>query len=421
MDDVQQELVALIQQERRISFARFMELALFSPRGGYYSSPEGIGAHGDYFTSPLAHPVFGALLSLQLEQMWRLLGSPPTFTAVEPGAGNGLLAQAIVEYSQHLAPDFSHALRYVALDRYPVSPDLAWPSRPPASRLVAQGIPLRGVVGCVLTNELLDSFPVHRFKVQGGRILEVFVTLQGDRFVETLAEPSTPTLEAYLHGPGFTLPDGFQGEVNLALDPWMQEVAAALERGFVLTIDYGALAPELYSAARTGGTLRCYYKHTLSGNPYVRVGQQDITAHVDFSAPMELGARCGLECLGYTTQREFLLNLGFEAFLKGLAQKRLPQREYLSNRMGMEELVRPEGLGRFKVLAQGKRVDVARLNGFHPENPLHQELLGRSDTLPVPLLTQEYTPLLEGRYPHLAFDPQELWPWGPREGKPLGG
>jgi SAM-dependent MidA family methyltransferase len=183
----------------------------------------------------------------------------------------------------------------------------------------------------------------------------------------------------------------------------------------VLTIDYGGTVKELYSPQREGGTLRCHYQHVVSGNAYVRVGRQDITAHVDFTAMKASGDRCGLEVLGYTTQREFLKYLGATTYLEALAQNsrtqspyksgELPQREYLANRMGMQELLQPEGLGNFKVMAQGKGISTDDLWGFTPDNP-HQASLQRDiDSLNVPHLTPEHTPLLEGKYPHQRAEP----------------
>jgi SAM-dependent MidA family methyltransferase len=347
--------------------------------------------------------------------MWRLLGSPATFMAVEPGAGSGLLGQAVLDFSQHLDSGFHQALRYIALDRHWGGVSPGGPSSSRIEWVAGEGLPFQGVIGCILSNELLDSFPVHRFKVVEGRVLEAFVTLRGDQLTETFDSPSTPALEAYLRDLGIPLPEGLKGEVNLGLGSWVKEQVRALERGFVLTVDYGGLAAELYTLSRRGGTLRSYHKHTLSPSPYLRVGEQDITAHVDFSTLMALGARGRLQPLGYTSQRRFLLNLGFEAFREQLLPLRLPHRQELANRMGMEELLRPEGLGAFRVLAQGKGVSTSQLWGFSESSTVQEGLAARCRALPLPLLTAEHMPLLEGRYPHLAFDPEALWPWS---GKP---
>ena len=421
MHPAEQHIRELIHQQGRISFARFMETALFSPRGGYYTSAEHLEDRGDFFTSPAAHPLFGALLAIQLEQMWELLDRPPRFTVVEPGAGSGLLSRDILSFSTALAPGFASALRYVALDRFPPPPaagDAARGAR--VQSLVSEGIPLRGQVGCILSNELVDSFPVHRFQLQGGRTRELFVTLQDGQLVETLDDPSTPELARRLDPFAGSLPDGFRGEVNLALEPWMAAAAGALERGFVLTVDYGGAAEELYAPWRRRGTVQCYYRHTVSDDPYLRLGRQDITAHVDFSALEAAGRRHGLTTLGFAGQAEFLITLGALAFRDALARRarsrgpmgeRVEQSTYFTNRMGMEELLRPQGLGGFRVLAQSRGAGSPHLWGFWPDSPRRQELLERIAGLEAPLRGPEHAPLLEGRYPHQALAGEALGPW----------
>jgi len=383
-----------------------MELALYSPDGGYYRSHTPIGPAGDYFTSPTAHPLFGVLIAAQLEQMWEVLGKPSPFTVLETGAGNGVLARDIDQAVQTTSPEFSRALRYVALDY--AAPDNLPPSLNP---IAATGVPLRGIVGCILTNELLDALPVHRFRVQDEAIHEVFVDTSDDKFVEVLQEPTNPIItNRVMAATQEALPEGYKGEVCLQADAWLAEASKALERGFVLTVDYGSTTKEMYSPQRDGGTLRCHYQHVVSGNPYVRVGRQDITAHVDFTALKESGERCGLDVLGYTTQREFLTNLGASSYLEALAgQSRsgtdygsgaLPRQAYLANRMGMQELLQPEGLGNFKVMVQGKDVSSDDLWGFAPDNSRQAQLQRDLATLHVPLLTSTHTPLMEGKYPH---------------------
>ena len=424
MQPAEARLRALIQQQGPITFSRFMQEALFASGVGYYSSPRHLEEHGDYFTSPAAHPLFGTLLAIQLQQMWELLDEPSTFTVVELGAGSGLLAAQITSAQTTVAPAFTSALRYIAVDRFAPAGPATTRAAGGSQTVVAQGIPVRGVVGCLLSNELLDAFPVHRFQVHGGRLREVFITLEGDGFAETLDEPSTPELSRRVdEAVEAPLPEGFRGEVCLLIDPWVGQVAAALQRGFVLTVDYGDTARGLYSLRRSKGTLQCYYRHTVSANPYVRVGRQDITAHVDFGAVMEAGRRHGLADIGYTTQGEFLANLGAQAFAQALEHRArrsaLPQRTVLANRMAMTELLRPEGLGGFRVLAQGKGVGSPSLWGFEPHNPKRRELEKRSATLTAPLLSDAHTPLLEGRYPHQAWDPGALWPWAEEGARPL--
>ncbi|MSQ11432.1 MAG: SAM-dependent methyltransferase [Dehalococcoidia bacterium] len=408
ISEVEAVIREAIRREGRITFARYMELALFSAPGGYYSTLRQAKAEGryrDYFTAPMAHPLFGRLLAHQLQEVWESLGRPDPFWIVEPGCGDGLLARDILAGMERVTPDCLSATRYVLADRTAPVSGFLQPVLRHTERMATDRLPFRGVVGCVLSNELLDAFPVHRFQAQGGRLMEVYVALDGDRFAEWLEEPSSPRLTerlAAIQSATGGLPDGVRGEVCLEMEDWVADVARGLARGVVLTIDYGYTTQALGGLAMRAGTLRCYFRHTVGGNPYVRPGRQDITAHVDFGALMACGEQAGLATLGYATQDAFLRNLGADLYLEALHAQRLPDSELAANRMGMLELVRPEGMGNFKVLAQGKGLGAAQLSGFHESNPVREQLAAHAGELPVPLLTPEHAPLLAARYPHAA-------------------
>src|SRR5262252_8477097 len=401
---VDQEIRDLIHKHGRITFAQFMQACLYSPHGGFYSS-RGTRISTHFGTSPTSHPVFGALIARQLEQMWHLLGDPPVFHVLEVGSGDGALAQAIVQACWRMAPRLAQALYYVAADyepRWLSSPDhpFAWDNEagdgmPPATvsaegaqlnvppfpatawaegaqlsgrpspsrrdallgvqRVKTEGLrAFRNVVGCILCNELIDNFPVHRFAIQGGRVKEVFVTSAGGNLTEVLDEPSSPRIEERLTSLGVSLPEGYRGEVNLALEDWTGQLATALDRGFILTIDYGELAPDLYSLQNNQGTLVCYHRHVVSSDPYQHIGQQDITCQVDFTSLMRLGDRHGLATVGYALQSQFLTNLGFSSFREALQTQGLSAARTALSRMAMMTLVDPDEYGDFKVLAQAK-------------------------------------------------------------------
>jgi SAM-dependent MidA family methyltransferase len=385
---VDQEIRELIQKHGRITFAQFMQTCLYSPRGGFYSSrANDISTH--FRTSPTSHPVFGALIARQLEEMWRLLGDPSPFHVIEVGSGDGALARSIFEASRRMAPGLAEALCYVAADYEPWWPPP--PTHPTGSddgtegrarpigqdkgwaiqRVKAEGLrPFRNVVGCILSNELLDNFPVHRFVIQAGRVKEVFVTLAGDSFTEVLDDPSTPRIGERLTSLGLSLPEGSRGEVNLAMEDWTAQLAETLERGFILTIDYGQLAQDLYSPQYAQGTLVCFHQHAQSTDPYQHIGQQDITTLVDFMSLMRLGERRGLATLGFTPQRHFLENLGFSSFLDALETQGLSYARKELARMAMMSLVDPEEHGDFKVLAQAKGIGPGMdLLGFKGQGP----------------------------------------------------
>ena len=380
---VEQEIRDLVERDGRITFARFMEACLYSPRGGFYSARhDRISAH--FGTSATSHPVFGALIARQLEQMWQILGEPPIFHVIEVGSGDGALARSIVTTCRRTAPRFAAALYYVAADYEPgwfqsanYAFDWSGGTRattasneldafPAVQRVRTKGLgAFRNIAGCILCNELIDNFPVHRFAIQNGRVKEIFVTTAGEDFIEVLDEPSTPRIKERLTGLGLTLPEGYRGEVNLAMEDWIGQVCGALERGFALTIDYGELAEDLYAPENAQGTLVCFNRHAIGGDPYQDVGQQDITCQVDFTSLMRQGELQGLETAGYTRQSRFLENLGFRSFLDALETQSPSAARAELSRIAMLTLVDPEEYGGFKALAHAKGVEAGvELLGF---------------------------------------------------------
>ena len=386
----------IIEEARRkgpITFARFMELALYHPTLGYYpTGPDPIGADGDFYTSPGAHPAFGALLAIQLADMWDKLGNPFPFHAIELGAGSGILATDILEFAPHISPAFSEALQYVTIDRRPVH------TVPNAHHVSSDVLPLRNITGCILSNEYFDALPVHRVTMQNGRLLEVYVGLEDDTLVEVIDEPSTPLLQQRLTDLNVTFAEGQKAEINLALDTIARSLSDSLRSGYILTIDYGHPARDLYSPSRLSGTLACHYQHTLNTQPLRRIGHQDITAHVDFTTLAKTGGCYGLESGELVTQRDFLGNLGIVTLKDRLRDQGLTTTQYNANLMALGNLIDPDALGGFKVLVQSKGVGLENLSGLGGQ--------GRTFTsdLPVPLPTRRHLNLLRGKYPHLAWE-----------------
>ncbi|MEK7281397.1 MAG: SAM-dependent methyltransferase [Chloroflexota bacterium] len=392
MAEVEERIKQRIREQGQITFAQFMEMALYYPGLGYYTSPQQrIGADGDFFTSPATHPLFAALIGLQLEEMWQLLGTPADFTVVELGAGSGLLGQDILTYLPHFNPRLSQSMTYIAQEK-----ERSW---------VVQGKqdspqPHEGIIGCFLSNEFFDALPTHRVLMLEGKLKEIYVTLEGDQFKEVVAEPSTPLLEQRLAEEGILLSEGYTTEINLEIDTWVDETARRLKRGFVLTIDYGYEAQQLYSPQRKTGTMTTYFSHNWGVNPYLRAGERDMSTHVDFTALIGRGQKKGLHCWGLVSQRQFLLNLGLDIFAEVLSQARLPLPQFMSNRYAMMQLIDPEGLGQFKVLVQGKGLPESQLWGLTPDSVKKQALRAMKAELPLPLAGEEHTPLLQGKYPH---------------------
>ena len=358
-----------------ITFREFMALALYHPRHGYYCSPrEKMGRQGDYLTSPEVHPIFGWLVGKQLGQMWEVIGRPEPFAIVEMGAGAGALARDILDWARRHAPEFFAALEYRLVE---VSDELAARQRRavqevderlekaawlPSLEALVEG----SVVGCFLSNELADAFPVHRVTVREGRLQEVYVDWHHGRFQESLGPPSTPALEDYFRRLSLLPGEDCLAEVNLDALDWMQAVARALGRGFVMTFDYGYAADELYAPWRRQGTLLCFYRHNPASDPYARIGRQDMTSHVDFTSLIQAGQDANLETVGLTTQARFLEALGIGGALQRAAQGELPLEEYYARRRALSELLDPASLGRIRVLIQSKGVKNPRLLGLEP-------------------------------------------------------
>ncbi|MDH4265535.1 MAG: SAM-dependent methyltransferase [Deltaproteobacteria bacterium] len=369
-------ILGRIGHRGKIPFVEFMDLVLYHPQHGYYHSPrQKIGPEGDYYTSPNVHPIFGHLIARQLRQMWELLDRPSPFIATEMGAGKGLLCSDILEYCQSHLPDFFKNLLYRLAEQ---SPSFIKEQKNLLAKFLTAGkvawIPphvlLRGekpFTGCLLSNELVDSFPVHIVYQGREDLQEIFVTHDGKTFQETMGSPSTPLLQEYFRSYACPLEEGQRAEANLKALEWMEGVSQALQRGFIMTIDYGYEAEELYHPARRQGTLLCYFRHTTSTNPYERLGYQDITTHVNFSALRRRGEIFGLRPLGCTEQYKFLAALGLlEDLEKGEKSSLHPSSpEFLRNKLAMKSFLVPGGMGTlFKVFVQSKGLEEVNLLGF---------------------------------------------------------
>lgn len=357
-------------------FAEFMAQALYHPTYGYYAAPGArIGRAGDYVTSPEVHPVFGALVARQIAQFWELLGRPPRSRIVEAGAGNGTLARDVAQALGRAAPQLR--AEYVIVEPHQAAAarqrELLGPALATGGvsfcwvRVLAELPPAAATV--VLSNELLDAFPVHRVAVRNGRLRELKVDhAEGRGFFEREGDPSTPELEAYFTRLGLLPGEGCVAEVNLQAPRWIAEVGRIVEEGFVLTFDYGAPAAELYAPWRRDGTLLCFHRQVAGQDPYVRVGRQDMTAHVDFTTVVAAGRTVGLEPLGFARQAEVLAALGIGEGLAVPGEGPLALERYAERRQAALELLDVAGLGRIRALAQGKGVGRPALLGF-PDGP----------------------------------------------------
>jgi SAM-dependent MidA family methyltransferase len=363
--DSDPELVAAIRVEiaaagGRIPFARFMDLALYHPDHGYYAtSAERPTRSGDFLTAPEVHPMFATLLARQLSEMWQRLGRPSRFVLREHGAGRGVLGEGILRALHAEDPPLAEALTYDPVD-IPGRADLARERLRGAGFEANVGPVVVGpIVGCILANELLDALPVHRLGRLDGELVEWQVEWRDGWFHEVAAAPSTPELGVHLARAGVELRERQRAEVALGVPRWIGEAATSLERGYLLLIDYGFSAAELYGPRRLGGTLRAFRGHHAGDDPFRAVGRQDLTAHVDLTT-VEIAARdAGLTALGRTTQAEFLIGLGLGELLQDA--QRDPAADWealLAARTAAGRFIDPGALGGFAVMVFGRDVEV---------------------------------------------------------------
>ncbi|MDR4496315.1 MAG: SAM-dependent methyltransferase [Candidatus Scalindua sp.] len=347
-----------------ITFADFMDMALYHPEYGYYTSTkERIGRKGDYYTSSDVHPLFGQLIARQLEQMWRILGMG-MFTVVEMGAGKGLLCYDIITFIKKCFPEFFEVIEYkiVEINKDQVenqsnllkgfASKISWES------FSADGFSFEPVKGCFLSNEFVDSLPVHRLIVEDGRLKEIYVGHEDGEFCEIVGELSVSELEEYFMEFPVQLKEGQEAEVNLRAVDWISNMSRSLNKGFVITIDYGYRAVDIYSEDKFKGTLMCYHKHSTNENPFVRVGDQDITSHVNFSSLIKAGEKSGLSTTGFTKQSHFLIALG-------AIERMIDSPGDIRRVLAIKNLILPGGMGEvFKVLIQHKSINNPELTGL---------------------------------------------------------
>jgi SAM-dependent MidA family methyltransferase len=349
-------------------FAEFMRECLYHPEYGYYSRYK-VSRRGDYYTSVDVHAIFGRLIARQLAEMWESIGSPQSFLAVESGAGTGRLAANILDFAARELPEFYSATKYVAVEhsaeRRAEHPN-ALASHVKQGRVTSSAeIPASIPAGCIFSNELLDAFPTHRVVMEGSELREIYVDFDDGKFVELLRDASSPDIEEYFCEQGIVLSESQQTEVCLEACRWIENAGRAIERGFVITIDYGHEARALYDEGHNRGTLLAYREHKITENVLDVPGEQDLTSHVNFTALQLWGRRAGLERTGLVTQSQFLVALGRANEFADLYEPGQSEVEKLRARLLLKNLIHPEGLGeKFQVLIQHKGIENPRLTGL---------------------------------------------------------
>jgi len=350
-----------------IPFSRFMQLALYAPGLGYYSAgARKFGAAGDYVTAPELTPVFARCLATQMAEILARTGGGDV---LEAGAGSGALAAELLAALAErralpdryrileVSADLRERQRQAIENRQPrLAGRVEWLDAPPAQSW-------RGVV---VGNEVLDALPVEHFRLGEGGLGQLGVAPRSGRLALEW-RPAAPEVEAEAARRLASLPappaPGFESELCLLVVPWIAELAAGLERGAMLFVDYGLPRPEYYHPARAGGTLTAFYRHRQVGDLLARPGLQDLTAWVDFTEVAEAGGAAGFGVAGFATQAHFLLSLGLEAEVElAAAGLGTEGRARLSQAVAM--LLLPGEMGeRFKVIALGRGLD-GPLSGF---------------------------------------------------------
>jgi SAM-dependent MidA family methyltransferase len=361
---------AEIERDGPITFARYMELALYHPDHGYYLAAERRpGRPGDFLTAPEMHPFFGLTIANQVHECWERLGRPQPFTIVEYGSGVGGLAWDVMAGLLDREPDLRPHLRYRLNEANAARTAEAMAGMASAGfdDVVHPDEPGEPIIGVVLANEVADAMPVHRLRWTGAGFEEYRVTWDPGAGFSEVAGPLSDEVAACdpaiaLAEAGVdlaALPNGARLEVSPAAAAWISEVAARIERGYALVVDYGYPAAELYAAHRLESTVRAYRGHTVTDDPYLAPGEQDLTAHVDFSALARAAVRAGMTQAGLVSQADFLANAGLGDLLVRLQQEPdLAVDEYYRAQAAVFRLIDPGGMGRFRVLGLARNAPV---------------------------------------------------------------
>ncbi|MGA3172401.1 MAG: SAM-dependent methyltransferase [Chthoniobacteraceae bacterium] len=342
-----------------VPFRDFMELALYHPEHGYYGSGRAaLGRKGDYFTNVSVGAVFGRLIAFQFREMWEWLERPAVFTIVEQGANDGTFATDVLEWCRVEAPDFFEALRYEIVEGLEILRCRQRERLRGFAGKVGWSISLdelRRFTGVHFSNELIDAFPVHLVRFKDGDWRELYVTPELTWLDQPIANAAL--IEQLADVPRI---EGYTTEVSLDAPRWAAALAAKIERGWVLAIDYGYPRERYYSAERTQGTLVCYSGHTRSPDPLADPGSSDITAHVEFTSLVHAFRAAGMQMAGQTDQHHFLTGLVSCVFANRAPSPPSPQEA-----RGLKTLLHPEMLGTtFQVLGLSRGTPPGTLAGF---------------------------------------------------------
>ncbi|MBI4844025.1 MAG: SAM-dependent methyltransferase [Nitrospirae bacterium] len=362
-------IIDRIKKEGPIPFEKFMGTALYYPELGYYSRPDAaIGRKGDFYTSPHLSSIYGAMIGRQLIEMWEAMGKPLEFYAIEMGAGAGFMAKDILDYFAGKRHEIRSSLKYMLIEPFEKFREMQGEAlaehHEKAKWLTSLNDVPPKIMGCIFSNELLDAFPVHVVEMDSS-LKEICVDHIDGRFTEIKREAGDE-LKEYAKDFIPKMPQGYRTEINRKIKDWVFEASSKLSEGFLLTIDYGHSAEEYYSQERSRGTLLCYHQHRVNENPYENIGEQDITAHVNFSSLKKWGEEVGLKTLGYTSQGAYLVSAGIDEVITELYAG---STDYESAVHKIKGLIMPEGMGEsHMVMIQYKGEGNPQLRGFSLRN-----------------------------------------------------
>ena len=350
-------LRARITETGPLTCRDWMAAALYDERAGYYNRTDLVrwGRAGDYRTSPELSPLFAATCARYFAALHAELGAPADWTIIEAGAGAGHFAAGALETLARDHPQTFQATHY-RIDEQGAAAVAQMRARLAAFAPRFEFRPLsdtRVPAGLVFANELLDALPVHRVVVRAGRLRELCVGLsEAGEFVWVECEPSTPRLGEHFARLQIDLEEDQIAEVNLAAEEWLARAAGALERGYVVLVDYGAEAAELYAGAlRPAGTLRAFRRHRLSADVLAHPGEQDLTTTINWTQIRQSAAACGLQPVLFARQDEFLLRAGLLEQLERMTARLTSEAERITLRLSAREMILPGGLGQsFQVL-----------------------------------------------------------------------
>lgn len=344
-----------------VSFRDWMEAALYDESEGYYRRHERArwGRTGDYRTSPERSPLFAATFARYFATLYQELGSPTAWTILEAGAGAGHFARGVLETLQRFFPQVFSATLYVidesSADAVEQARETLGSCADRVEFLSLDQLKTPLDTGLIFSNELLDAMPVHRVIMRGGRLRELCVGLsESDDFTWTEREPTTPQLTAYFAELNLQLAEGQIAEVNLAAADWLCRAASKLKQGYLVTVDYGAEAAELFTTPhRREGTLRGFRQHHFVQDVLASPGTHDLTTTIDWTHIKKAGETCGLETITFEQQDQFLLKAGLLGHLEALTAGSLSESEILILRTGARDMILPTSMSAsFQVLVQ---------------------------------------------------------------------